>query len=199
MATFGGLTSLEIAKDGEVKVTPLIKGTSALAEFVANTHLYYTGFRRDALEVLQDQNQALEEDANPQRSQVEDSLKRIHELGYAIKDAIVSDNYDRWGELLHTHWIHKKNLSSKISLTRVDQIYEEVRRNCNVLGGKISGAGGGGFLMLYCTGHHKRLESYMASQNMPRLHYSIEPQGTKVVADLGPGMEQAQVILGERA
>ncbi len=199
MATFGGLTSLDIAKDGQVTVTPVVKGTSSLAEFVANTHMYYTGFRRDALEVLHDQNRALEQDQGPQRAQVEDSLRRIHELGFEIKDAIVSDDYDRWGELLHSHWTHKKKMSSKISLTRVDQIYEEVRKDYNVLGGKISGAGGGGFLMLYCTGQHKRLETYMASQNMPRLHYNIEPQGTKVVADLGPGIDQAQAILGGRS
>lgn len=195
MATYGGLTSLEIGRDGQVKVTQLAKGSSSLAEFVANTHMYYTGFRRDALEVLHDQDSALKEGQNPRREQVEDSLRRIHEIGYQVKDAIESDNYDRWGELLHEHWCHKKQLSQRVSLTRVDEIYEEVRQNYRVLGGKISGAGGGGFLMLYCTGNHKQLEDFMARQNMPRLHYAIEPQGTSVVANLGPSYNHAQTIL----
>jgi D-glycero-alpha-D-manno-heptose-7-phosphate kinase len=75
-------------------------------------------------------------------------------------------------------------MSTRISLTKVDQIYAEAQQNYNVLGGKIIGAGGGGFLMLYCNKNHKQLEQFMESQKMPRLHYTIEPEGSKVVADV---------------
>jgi len=63
-----------------------------------------------------------------------------------------------------------------------------------VLGGKVIGAGGGGFLMLYSPKHHAQLEKFMADQNMPRMHYTIEPQGTKVVAQMGHGFFAAQSL-----
>jgi D-glycero-alpha-D-manno-heptose-7-phosphate kinase len=78
--------------------------------------------------------------------------------------------------------VSKKKMSSKISFTKVDEIYEEVRQRFGVLGGKIIGAGGGGFLMLYCSRHHGTLERFMEDHGMPRMHYTIEPEGTKVVA-----------------
>lgn len=184
MASFGGLTVLEIAKDGTVDVKPLRMGSSAIADLVANTHIYYTGFRRDAVQVLAEQDTAMKSEAAPQRQVVEESLHKIKDLGYRILDAIQAENFDAWGTMLHEHWQQKKQMSNKISLTKVDKIYEEVRQNYNVLGGKIIGAGGGGFLMLYCPQNHKQLEQFMAAQQMPRLHYTIEPEGSKVVADV---------------
>ncbi|MGZ8868202.1 MAG: hypothetical protein ACXW2P_07640, partial [Thermoanaerobaculia bacterium] len=64
-----------------------------------------------------------------------------------------------------------------------------------VLGGKIIGAGGGGFLMLYCPSHHATLERFMLEQGMPRMHYTVEPEGTKVVAQMGPGLLAPQQSL----
>ncbi len=184
MAAFGGLTELEIAQDGKVKVKPVRMGSGAIAELVANTHIYYTGFRRDAVDVLSEQNTAMQSESVPKHTVVADSLNQIKDLGYRILEAIKDENFDAWGQMLHEHWQYKKKMSSRISLTKVDQIYEEVRQNYNVLGGKVIGAGGGGFLMLYCTKEHKRLEKFMESQRMPRLHYTVEPEGAKVVADV---------------
>ncbi|HEY9641896.1 MAG TPA: hypothetical protein V6C57_15520 [Coleofasciculaceae cyanobacterium] len=183
MAAFGGLTVLEIAKDGKVTVKAVSMDTSAIAEFVANTHIYYTGFRRDAVAVLSDQNSAMQA-AAPQHDVVANSLTHIKDLGYRILGAIEAEDFDAWGTMLDEHWRFKKQLSARITLTKVDQIYDEVRQNYNVLGGKIIGAGGGGFLMLYCNKDHKKLEQFMEAQKMPRLHYTIEPEGAKVVADV---------------
>lgn len=194
MAAYGGLTALDIGKDGKVNVSVISKGSSSIAEFVANTHMYYTGFRRDAVEVLQDQDKAMQEENTDRRVEVEESLHRIKELGYKILAALQEDNYDEWGRLLDEHWRYKKQLSPRVSLTKVNQIYDEVRANYNVLGGKISGAGGGGFLMLYCTHGHRQLEEFMNSQHMPRLHYTVEPQGARVLANLGPSFSDAQTI-----
>jgi len=184
MAAYGGLTVLDIAKDGKVAVKPVRMGSSSIAELVANTHIYYTGFRRDAVEVLSEQNTAMQSDARPKHEAVANSLHHIKDLGYRILEAIEAENFDLWGQMLHEHWQYKKQMSSRISLTKVDHIYAEVRENYNVLGGKIIGAGGGGFLMLYCNKDHKHLEQFMESQKMPRLHYTIEPEGAKVVADV---------------
>lgn len=184
MAAFGGLTVLEIAKDGKVDVNPIRMGSSAIADLVANTHIYYTGFRRDAVEILSEQNTAMQSESVPKHIVVEESLNQIKDLGYRILEAITEENFDDWGQMLNEHWQYKKKMSAKITLTKVDQIYEEVCQNYNVLGGKIIGAGGGGFLMLYCNKNHKRLEKFMESQRMPRLHYTIESEGSKVAADV---------------
>lgn len=192
MAAFGGLTVLEIARDGKVEVRQLRPSSSDIAEFVAHTHIYYTGAQRDAREVLADQNTAMKKKDSVDHARVAESLHRIKDLGYRILEAIENNNFDRWGQLLDEHWQNKKKLSNKISLSIVDEIYEQVRQRFGVLGGKIIGAGGGGFLMLYCPTHHAQLERFMAERGMPRMHYTVEPEGTKVVAQMGPGFLSAQ-------
>ena len=184
MATFGGLTVLEIRADGYVKVRSIELGSGSIASLVANAHVYYTGLRRSAEEMLKDQNMAMLSKANPQYEQVNESLCQIKELGYKTLDAIEQENFDRWGLLLDEHWQYKKRLSSKISLSAVDELYELVKKKYGVLGGKILGAGGGGFLLLYCPKEHKKLEQYMLSLGMPRLHYTVEMEGSKVIANM---------------
>jgi D-glycero-alpha-D-manno-heptose-7-phosphate kinase len=187
MAAYGGLTVLEIAKDGTVVVRQLRPSSSDISEFVAHTHIYYTGAQRDAREVLHDQNTAMQQKDSVHHAQVSESLHRIKDLGYRILESIENSNFDEWGQMLHEHWQNKKKLSAKISLTKVDQIYEEVRQRFGVLGGKIIGAGGGGFLMLYTPTHHAQLEKFMEQHGMTRMHYTVEPEGTKVVAQMGHG------------
>ena len=192
MAAFGGLTVLEIAPDGKVAVRQLNPSSSDVAEFVSHTHIYYTGAQRDAREVLADQNNAMQKKESSDHARVSESLHRIKELGYRILEAIEASNFDRWGQLLDEHWQNKKKMSRKISFSRVDEIYDTVRERFGVLGGKIIGAGGGGFLMLYCPSHPATLEKFMAGQGMPRMHYTIEPEGTKVVAQMGHGFLSPQ-------
>ena len=191
MAAFGGLTVLDIAADGRVTVRQLVPNSSDIAEFVAHTHIYYTGSQRDAREVLSDQNHAMQKKESADHARVAESLHRIKELGHRILEAIDTNNFDRFGQLLDEHWQNKKKLSNKITWSRIDQIYDEVRERFGVLGGKVIGAGGGGFVMLYSTRHHARLERFMAEQGMPRMHYTIEPEGTKVVAQMGHGLLSA--------
>ncbi|WP_447974975.1 GHMP family kinase ATP-binding protein [Nitrospira sp. Kam-Ns4a] len=185
MAVYGGLTVLEIGTDGRVKVRSVELGSSSVAALVANTHIYYTGHLRNTLEVLADQNDAMKSSAQPNHQRVAESLHRIKDLGYRILEAIEREDFDAWGHMLDEHWQFKKRMSSKISLSVVDRLYEEVKGNYGVLGGKIIGAGGGGFLMLYCPKSHTRLEQFMQSQGMPRLHYMVEHEGSKVVANIG--------------
>jgi D-glycero-alpha-D-manno-heptose-7-phosphate kinase len=198
LAVFGGLTVLEIARTGTVTVRSVRLPSGAVSDFVSNTHLYYTGHRRNAVEVLRDQNDAMRSKQAPRNGEVENSLHGIRELGYRILEAVEEENFDHWGALLHEHWMHKKRMSERISLTRVDEIYEHVRQYHGVLGGKLAGAGGGGFLMLYCPRNHKQLESFMADQGMPRLHYTLEYEGAKVVANLtsAPALREDPEPLG---
>jgi len=181
MAAFGGLTTLDIAPDGQVKVGRVEIALDVQAAFIRHTHIYYTGLRRDAAVILADQNTAMQTTASPERNRVGDSLDYIRDLGYRIRDAWIAGDRDAWGHMLDEHWRHKKQLSSQISWPHIDQLYEHVKAEFSVSGGKVIGAGGGGFLMLYCPTDGQALEAWMASQNMPRLHYDIDPQGSRVV------------------
>lgn len=194
MAVFGGLTVLEIDRDGGVTPRTIELPAGSTEAFVANTHLYYTGVRRSAVEILSEQNGKLAGET-PGQEQAEDSMHRIKELGHRILEAIESEDFDEWGLLLHEHWCQKRRLSGKISSSALDALYRHVREEFGVLGGKIVGAGGGGFLMLYAPGGHKRLEAFMRAQGMPRLHYKVEHEGSKVIANLAsaPAMRTAPV------
>jgi D-glycero-alpha-D-manno-heptose-7-phosphate kinase len=183
MAAFAGLTVLEIMHDGEVEVRQVNLRESALADFVNHTHIYYTGVHRDALDVLRPQNAAMN-GTSAARATVEASLNGIKELGYKILAAIEAENFDEWGCLLHQHWEHKRRMSEKISVSGCDQIYEEARQRFGVLGGKIIGAGGGGFLMLYSPREGRKLEDFMASRGMPRMYYRLEREGAKTIANV---------------
>ena len=200
MAAYGGLTVLEIARDGTVAVRQLLPSSGDVAELVAHTHIYYTGEQRDAREVLHDQNVAMQQKDAPDHARVSDSLNRIKDLGYRILESIETSDFDRWGQLLDEHWQNKKKLSGKISIRKVDEIYDEVRRRFGVLGGKIIGAGGGGFLMLYSSRQHSALERFMEQHGMPRMHYTVEPEGTKVVTQMGHGfLAQHSMAIRERS
>ncbi len=181
MAAFGGLTTLDIAPDGTVQVGKVDISAKTEAAFVAHTHIYYTGLRRDAAVILDDQNSAMLSDSAAQHDRVSESLGAIKTLGYRIRDAWIEGDLDGWGDMLHEHWLSKKKLSSRISWPHIDQLYDHVRAEYGVRGGKVIGAGGGGFLMLFDPSDGRALEAYMASQNMPRLTYQIDRGGTQVL------------------
>lgn len=180
MAVFGGLTELEIQRSGQVIARPLILPAHALEEFTSLTHLYYTKTTRTTTDILQEQNQAMRSGSKPV---VEDSLLEIRDIGYRIAKAMRNQDFDSFGELTNEHWMAKRRLSDKISLPEVELLYDHVRKEYGVLGGKIVGAGGGGFLMLYCPKQGKELMQFMASKGMARLHYGVELEGSRVVAN----------------
>lgn len=183
MAVFGGLTSLEIDRSGKVKVTPLHVDPYSMSDFVANTHLYYTNTLRDTTEILAEQNDAMRQ---PKKSDVEDSLLQIRDIGYQIAEAMRTCNFDRFGELTHQHWLAKRKLSNKVTVPVVEKLYEHVRAEYGVLGGKVAGAGGGGFWMLYCPKKGNQLMEFMASQGLSRLLYSAEREGSRVITNVLP-------------
>ena len=181
MAAFGGLTTLVIAPDGRVSVSKILLPAELEQAFIDQTHIYYTGLRRDASVILTEQNRAMSGNDAARHDQVAESLGAIKALGYRIRDAWIAGDLDGWGHMLHEHWLSKKRLSAKISWPAVDQLYDHVRAEHGVLGGKVIGAGGGGFLMLFKPGDGAELEAYMADQNMPRLHYGVDRLGVQVL------------------
>jgi D-glycero-alpha-D-manno-heptose-7-phosphate kinase len=183
MAAYGGLTELRIKKDGTVAVERLQLPAHAIAEFVTKTHLYYSNVRRDATDILAGQNAALR-DGRPGANDVETSLLEIAQIGRSIGQAFRAADFDRFGRLMHDHWIAKKRLSRDVTIEPMERLYERVRREYGVSGGKIAGAGGGGFMMLYCTGDGKALTEYMAGLGFDRLNWTVDFGGSRVVSNL---------------
>jgi D-glycero-alpha-D-manno-heptose-7-phosphate kinase len=182
MAAFGGLTELRIAPDGTVRVERLQIPAHAVAEFVSKTHLYYTNIRRDATAILAEQDRAMRQPAPS--SEVESSLMAIKAIGEEIGAAFKRLDFDRFGELMHEHWLAKKRLSNDITVEPMERLYEQLRAQYGVTGGKIAGAGGGGFIMAYCAGDGKALTEYMAAQGFARLSWSVDFAGSRLVSDL---------------
>jgi len=184
MAAFGGMTVMDIARDGKVKVDQIRLPGWTYNDFLANTHIYFIGNARSAENILAQQDSAMKQSSGDAHKKVSDSLDKIKDLGYRILDAIKEGRLDDFGRMLDEHWQNKKRMSEKISLPHIDTLYDHVRKEFGVLGGKIIGAGGGGCLMLYCPKEHQKLAQFMQSNHMPRLDYSVAFEGTKVVTDL---------------
>ena len=181
MAAYGGLTELSIARNGTVEVNQLFLPDHVLLDFVSKTHLYYTNVRRDAMEILEDQNAAMHRTG---RGAVEENLLRIKDIGRRIGNAMRAADFDEFGRLMHEHWLLKKTLSSKITVPVAERIYDHVRSEFGVLGGKIAGAGGGGFMMLYCPKDGQRLSEFMAEQGMARFNYLHAFEGSRVITNV---------------
>lgn len=179
MAAFGGLTALEISKDGRVNPTRLCLEVELLEALEGNTLLFYTGGARDAVSILQQQDLATKQKAET----VVGSLREIKDIGVEIQEAIVRGNLRRFGELLDIHWRTKKRLSGGISNLQIDEWYELAKRS-GAIGGKICGAGGGGFLMLYCENDKPRLREAMRGAGLRELNFRFEFEGSKVVFDM---------------
>jgi D-glycero-alpha-D-manno-heptose-7-phosphate kinase len=179
MAAFGGLTALHIDKDGRVKASRLCLSVELLEALESNMLLFYTGAARDTVNILEKQDN----DTKKKNSVVVDSLCEIKNIGIDIRDAIMRGNLHRFGELLDVHWQTKKRLSGGISSQRIDGWYELAKQN-GAIGGKICGAGGGGFLMLYCEEKKPQLRDAMRHAGLRELNFRFEFEGSKVVFDM---------------
>ncbi|MEI6167179.1 MAG: galactokinase [bacterium] len=184
IASFGGFKTLEIDRAGKVTVQSVPVDFVTAMELAGKARMYYTGVQRSASAVLKSQDQAAMTPRHPDHARVMDSLAYIKDLGYHIKKSFENRDLDAFGRQLDEHWQHKRRMSAGISLTAVDQLYEEVKKRFNVLGGKIIGAGGGGFLFLYCPEHGNGLDEYMSANQMPRVNYFPSLQGSKVISDM---------------
>jgi len=186
MAAFGGMTILDISRDGSVAVRSAKINSSSITDFLANTHLYWTGVRRSAPEMLRDQDDAMKSESSPVHETVQGSLHAIKEIGLQSIEAIESENYDDFGRLMDEHWTHKQRLSSRIAIPGIDELYREIKERFGVLGGKVSGAGGGGFFLVYAPGQHAALSETMARAGLERMHYRIEYDGAKIITQAAP-------------
>jgi D-glycero-alpha-D-manno-heptose-7-phosphate kinase len=179
MAAYGGLTTLDIARDGTVEARPLVISADVVEELEGNLLLFYTGGVRDATSILCEQDEATKR----KDTGVVGCLTEIKDIGIEIASAIKSGNLRRFGSLMDVHWQAKKRLSKGISNPTIDAWYDLAKRN-GAIGGKISGAGGGGFLMLYCEQGKARLREILRQTGLRELSFLFEFEGSKVVFDI---------------
>lgn len=178
LASFGGLTILEIEKDGKVKIRKANVSDETIDALNRNMLLFFTGTTRSADDILGEQSTGVKEE----KKDVIESMHYIKELGYEILEAVESGNVDEVGRLFHAHWQHKKKISTKMSNEHFDKIYEVAREN-GALGGKISGAGGGGFFTFYAEKNHGKLKKIMAEMGLREMRYHFDLEGSKVLVD----------------
>ncbi len=184
MAAFGGFRTLEIDRAGKVVVDQVPVDSFTADELVNKARIYYTGIQRSATMVLKSQDNAAADKAAKDHGRVVDALLKIKEIGYQIRDAFAARDLDRFARLMDAHWMYKCSMSASISLTSIDEMYDHVKREYGVLGGKIIGAGGGGFVMLYCPEKGRELDAFMAGHDMPRIGYYPSSHGSRITADL---------------
>ena len=179
LATFGNFTCLEIEQSGQVHVSSLNTPGATIEELRNNILLFYTGMVRRSSDVLGDQKR----DTEQGNTSVIESLHYTKELGYRIKEALEEGEPDRFGLLLDEHWANKKQRSGKISHPSIDRWYEAARSN-GALGGKVIGAGGGGFLMLYCTGAAKpAVRKVLVAEGLREMPFNFDFDGAKVIVN----------------
>jgi D-glycero-alpha-D-manno-heptose-7-phosphate kinase len=178
LAAFGGLTVLDIAKDGKVKVRPAHVAMETADELNRNLLVFFTGKTRSADDILGEQSKGAQED----KKEVIESMHYIKELGYEILEAAESGNIDEIGKKFDAHWQHKKKISTKMTNPEFDKIYAAAL-SAGALGGKISGAGGGGFFTFYVPGDQRQFRATMREHGLREMRYRFDLEGTKVLVD----------------
>lgn len=175
IAAYGGITCFDFNQDDSVEARPLGISMDTVFDLEDNLLLFFTGFSRNAGTVLKDQ------DTRSKQSDQEmlQNLHYVKELGLRSKACLEAGNTVSFGELMHEHWEHKKQRSKGMSNPQIDEWYELGRSN-GAVGGKLVGAGGGGFLMFYAH-DRKRLRQTMAQAGLEEIRFRFDFEGTKVM------------------
>jgi D-glycero-alpha-D-manno-heptose-7-phosphate kinase len=175
IASYGGMTCFQFNPDESVDAVPLRLGVDTLFDLEDNLLLFFTGFERKASGMLRDQKQRCEQ-CDPKMLE---NLHYVKELGHRSQTSLEAGRTAELGEIMHEHWEHKKKRSDGMSNPQIDEWYELGRKN-GAIGGKLVGAGGGGFLMFYAE-DRKRLRRAMAHAGLEEVRFHFEFEGTKVL------------------
>jgi D-glycero-alpha-D-manno-heptose-7-phosphate kinase len=176
IAAIGGITAFTFHPDGRVEFRPCKISEETLFNLEDNLLLFFTGYSRSASAILKDQN-----DKSKQNDQAMlDNLHYTKELGYQSLAALEGGNLEEFARLMDVHWQRKKARSSGMSNAHINEWYDYAMAHGS-LGGKIIGAGGGGFLRFY-AGDKKRLRHAMREKGLQEVRFRFDFEGTKVVA-----------------
>jgi D-glycero-alpha-D-manno-heptose-7-phosphate kinase len=172
-AAFGGLNIIYFNQDGSVKIEPLHIKSSVYHALENNLIMFYVGNQRKASDILSEQKKnTLQEDKF-------NILKQMVGLVFELRDCLYSEKLPDFGKILHENWLLKQKLSSKISNKEIDEIYDAGLNN-GATGGKILGAGGGGFILFYCE-KEKQNKLKTALKNFDTFEFKFERDGSKII------------------
>ena len=173
-AAYGGLNLIEFNKDDSVKVTPVIAKTDTIKTIEDNILVFYTGITRSATEILTKQNSEI---INNELKN--NTLIKMVDLTYNLFNEIQNNNHKAFGEILNENWLLKKSLTDGISNKFIDDCYDTAIK-AGALGGKILGAGAGGFLMFYAPKkNHKKIESSLS--RLQKVDVKFEKNGSQII------------------
>jgi D-glycero-alpha-D-manno-heptose-7-phosphate kinase len=175
IAAIGGVTCFTFHKDDSVTCSPLKISMETMHDLEDNLLLFFTGFSRSAGGILKDQKDR----SHNNDSEMLANLHYVKDLGHRSKDALEAGNTYQFGVLMHEHWEHKKRRSHGMSNPRIDSWYQMAMSN-GAIGGKLVGAGGGGFLMFYAE-DRSRLRRTLAEAGMEDVRFRFDFEGTKIV------------------
>jgi len=177
---FGGLNWIEFSAGGVTVERVTLPGDTR-QRLERNLLLFYTGRTRSASKILQETTEQSKAGASP----VLDALHNVHQMAYRVRDALLDGDLTAFGMLLHETWEQKKSYARSVSTPEIDEAYA-LAREAGALGGKIAGAGGGGFLMIYAEPeHHAAIAAALASRGIRRMDYRFEGGGAQVVLNTG--------------
>jgi D-glycero-alpha-D-manno-heptose-7-phosphate kinase len=175
IAAYGGITCFHFHSDESVEAFPLRISMDTLFDLEDNLLLFFTGFSRSAGDILKDQKTRTQEE-DPEMIQ---NLHYVKELGMRSQKVLESGKTAEFGEIMHEHWLHKKQRSRGMSNAQIDEWYDLGRKH-GAIGGKLVGAGGGGFLMFYAE-DRKKLRLSMAKAGLEEVRFRFDFEGTKVL------------------
>jgi D-glycero-alpha-D-manno-heptose-7-phosphate kinase len=176
IAAYGGLLCQDYLPDGTVRVYPLNVSDNVVREMRESLMLFFVGSTRSASTILQDQNTKSEA---RDKAMIE-GLHLTKELGYRIKNTLESGDVEQFGTLMHEHWTCKRNRSTGISNTHVDELYHLARSKGGATGGKLVGAGGAGFLLFH-THDRCRLRRVMQEVGLMEMDLSFDFEGSVIM------------------
>lgn len=175
IASYGGITCMNFHKDGYVWVDPLNISRQTLYNLEDNLILFFTGFSRSAGNILKEQN----DKSKNRDTEMLKNLDFVKDLGYKSKAALEKGDLDTFADIMNVHWEYKKKRSGGMSNPQIDEWYDLAMKN-GALGGKMIGAGGGGFLMFY-TKDKTHLREVMSEAGMSEVRFRFEKEGSRVL------------------
>lgn len=178
IASYGGINCFNIDKEGNVTVSPLQVSLQTINKLQNNLLMFYTGYSRSEKEVLAKQKVAIEKN-NPE---IVDNLHQIQEIAFEVKDALERGNTTKFGTLLDKHWnVKRKRITT--SAPKFDRWYKIAKRN-GAIGGKIMGAGGGGFFVFYVEDKKEKLRAALAKEGLEEVKFHFDFEGTKLLVKI---------------
>jgi len=180
IAAYGGVTAFTFAPDGSVQSERVPVRPEVLDELESNLLVFYSGVEREAASVLSEQGKTIQKN---QDSAVE-RMHRIKQLGKDTLAILVRGNIDAYGELLHEHWMNKRKLAVNMTDPVIDEHYEAARK-AGAIGGKLMGAGGGGFFMFYAApADRRRVHAALTERGLKPLRFRFDSTGARIIANL---------------